>query len=122
MANVKFCKDCDSLFFIQHNNETNSLNYICRNCGNSESCNEYLIHEHDYSKNHKLNYIEQIIKFNPELVNDPSIPKLNHIQCKDISCRQNSPDSKIALIKYDDTNLSFIYICCHCHKYWINTN
>ena len=125
MANVKFCKECDSLFFIQHNDDTNSLNYICRNCGNTELCNHHLIHEQDYSKNHKLSYVEQILKFNPDLVNDPSIPKLHDIECekcKETRSGKGDYKHKIAFIKYDDTNLAYMYICCHCKNYWINTN
>ena len=118
MTTVNFCSECDSLYFIQHNSETNKLNYICKNCGRTEECNNHLIHENDFKKNHKLIYIEELIKNNPDVIKDPSIPKIK-MDC--IHCKEED-DSEVSLIKYDDTNLLFIYICNTCKHYWTNTN
>ena len=120
MSTVKFCSQCDSLYFIQHKTHDNKLNYVCKNCGNQEECEKHLIHEQDYKKNHKLSYIEEILKLNPELINDPSIPKVTNLNCKNDNCKNEN--KKVAIIKYDDQNLSYIYICYHCKYYWTNTN
>ena len=116
MTTVNFCPECDSLYFIQHNPETNILNYICKNCGRMDECTSHLIHENDFKKNHKLIYVEELIKNNPDVIKDPSIPKI-HINC--IKCNRDA----VSLIKYDDTNLLFMYICnnLECGHYWTNT-
>ena len=123
MSTVKFCNQCDSLYFIQHNSNDNKLNYICKNCGNQEECEQHLIHEQDYKKNHKLSYIEEILKLNPDLINDPSIPKVTNLTCKNKCLKvKSTSNNEVAIIKYDDQNLSYIYICCNCGYYWTNTN
>ena len=122
MTTVNFCDQCDSLYFIQHDNETNKLSYICRNCGNSEECKEYLIFENDYKKNNKLSYIEELLKQNPDLIHDPSIPKIS-VPCKNENCKlEGTGDNGVAIIKYDDINLSYIYVCIKCNNYWTNDN
>ena len=70
-----------------------------------------------YNKNNKLTYVETILKNNPDMINDPSIPKINKTCDK---CNH----TEVALIKYDDENLSYMYICMkpECKHYWINTN
>ena len=117
MSTVKFCNQCDSLYFIQHDTETKTLNYICKNCGNSEECDKYLIYELDSTVNHKLHYIEELLRINPRIMYDPSIPKIQE-KCKQCEGKE------IALIKYDDEALSYVYMCCNekCRFYWINKN
>ena len=124
MTTVNFCPECDSLYFIQHTADTNTLNYICKNCGSSEECTNHLIHDNDFKKNHKLSYVEELIKNNKDLINDPSIPRIKMV-CKNKDCllEQGEPGEQVvSLIKYDDTNLLFIYICTNCKNYWTNTD
>ena len=52
---------------------------------------------------------------------DPTIPRINTVVCPNVECSSNTDDSvekEILYIRYDDTNMKFIYLCANCDKIW----
>ena len=50
---------------------------------------------------------------------DPTLPRLDNIPCPNKECPSNNgSDKEVIYIRYDDTNLKFIYLCVHCDKIW----
>ena len=50
---------------------------------------------------------------------DPTLPRTNNIQCPNKECPSNSNDdvkNEVVYIKFDEKNVKFIYLCCHCDK------
>lgn len=58
-------------------------------------------------------YLKPAIKF------DPTLPRLNTIECANPLCSKPAgKDNEIIYIKYDHTNLRFMYFCCYCESFW----
>ena len=134
---MKFCKQCDNMYYIKINdkNESNAqdLVYYCRNCGFEEPIATNNI---DKDENGNLsdegicvldtqlqqnqlkfnNIINQYTKF------DPTLPKMI-MKCPNDECESNKSNSKnheVIYIRYDDTNLKYIYICPTCDTKWLS--
>ena len=67
---------------------------------------------------HNFIDIKSIIKNNPILLNDDTLPTIDkNIKCINSECKK-SPSIKY--IKYDFENMKFMYICNHCGESWTN--
>ena len=56
---------------------------------------------------------------------DPTLPHINNIKCPNSACTSNeetkSDDTKkpdILYLRYDDTNMKFVYLCTECNTVW----
>jgi aspartate carbamoyltransferase regulatory subunit len=53
---------------------------------------------------------------------DPTLPRVSNIPCPNEQCPCNRAEDPIAkeviYIRYDDTNLKFVYLCAHCDTIW----
>ena len=54
---------------------------------------------------------------------DPTLPRVSNILCPDPDCPTNTKNEprEIIYIRYDDTNMKYIYLCSTCDTVW-NTN
>ena len=54
---------------------------------------------------------------------DPTLPRVNNILCPNPDCTTNTKNDprEIIYIRYDDTNMKYIYLCSSCDTVW-NTN
>ena len=114
---MKFCKNCDNMYYMKINEEDSQLNYYCRNCGNIENQDtSIIITEVTYEKNKKNEVeINEFIKY------DSTIPYLNTIICPNINCKTNKDDTiekKVIYYRYDNENMKYIYMCTHCDSSW----
>lgn len=135
---MKFCQQCDNMYYIKINdtnmNDANvddeELVYYCRNCGFQEkiltdetsddlNTNEGLcvldtqLQQNQLTFNHIIN---QYTKF------DPTLPRMT-MKCPSDGCDSNKSDKgdhQVIYLRYDDTNLKYIYICPCCDTKWLS--
>lgn len=124
---IKFCDVCNNLFYLKiedkEKDNKQELYYFCKNCGHTK--------KHEQEENNCIfdkyydngKYYQHII--NKYTIYDDTLPRVNNIECPntDCICNQNSSvDNKVIYIKYDQINLKFLYICCHCNTAWKNNS
>jgi hypothetical protein len=64
---------------------------------------------------------------------DPTLPRIHTMRCPNDECpsnegggagagagagAHNKPKSEIIYVRYDDTNLKYVYLCAKCDKVW----
>ena len=117
---MHFCDKCQNMFYIRLNEDSqDSIIYYCKNCGNEN---------HALSKENicvsSVNYRETTQNFN-HIINeytklDPTLPRISSIRCPNADCESNSDEEKreVIYIRYDDTNMKYIYLCAVCNTSW----
>ena len=55
---------------------------------------------------------------------DPTLPRIKTIKCPNQTCLSNSDnaENEVLYIRYDDTNIKYIYMCAHCDTTWKTGN
>jgi len=117
---MHFCTNCDNMYYIRINaDDSNTLVYYCRNCGNEDKLlsvnnvcvSKTQIKKADNSFNHIINKYTKL---------DPTLPRINNIMCPNPDCNTNKGDKEreIIYIRYDDTNMKYIYLCSECNTVW----
>ena len=118
---MHFCVNCDNMYYIQiSESDSNSLEYYCRKCGHKNS--EITVENVSISKV-QLKKGEQ--QFN-NIINkytklDPTLPRINRILCPNGECLTNhdaNENREIIYIRYDDTNMRYVYLCSTCDTVW----
>jgi len=108
-------------------NDANSLIYYCRNCGH---VNDTLTAENvcvsdtqiKRSEDQYTHIVNEYTKF------DPTLPRINTIDCPNSKCASNAGaeaeagkvEREIIYIRYDDTNMKYMYVCAVCNTQWKN--
>jgi DNA-directed RNA polymerase subunit M/transcription elongation factor TFIIS len=120
---MKFCDTCDNMYYLTiDENNSNKLMYYCRNCGVNQD---------------NLNTIETSIVSSVQLINnettmshiinkytklDPTLPRINRIPCPNPECDTNdknkNTEREIIYIRYDETNIKYLYLCSTCDYAW----
>ena len=51
---------------------------------------------------------------------DPTLPRVSNILCPNGDCLTNKEDipREIIYIRYDDTNMKYVYLCSTCDTVW----
>lgn len=120
---MDFCNYCNNMFYIKLSDEnTDSIIYYCRNCGNTDNIllkNKKCIFKENINKND--NKFDKII--NKYTKYDYTLPRINYIKCPNESCNSNTDgfdvnSREIIYIRYDNTNMKYIYLCSHCDYIW----
>jgi hypothetical protein len=114
---MKFCSVCDNMMYLNLDEEER-LTYRCKNCANVESgdgLNSACVLGR--------NYIDDETKFrqyvNPNIKYDPTLPRVNTIPCVNQACTKPSDkDDEVIYVKYDRTNVRYMYYCCFCETFW----
>lgn len=117
---MHFCSNCNNMYYIRINSDNaNKLIYYCRNCGNEDNLlttdnvcvSKTNIKKNDQSFNHIIN---KYTKF------DPTLPRISKILCPNPECTTNTKDTsrEIIYIRYDDTNMKYVYLCSTCDTVW----
>jgi len=108
------------MYYIRINSENpNQLVYYCPNCGNEDKllakenvCVSRLqIKKSEKSFDHIINKYTKL---------DPTLPRINTILCPNKGCPTNTEgaEREVIYIRYDDTNMKYIYLCCTCDAVW----
>ena len=120
---MNFCNGCNNMYYlkIESNGESaDNLIYYCRNCGN-EDVNQTGENICVSSTNLKENN-QQFDSFINEYTKlDPTLPRTNTIRCPNSNCETNKTDNaerEIIYIRYDDTNMKYVYMCSTCDTMW----
>ena len=119
---VKFCDKCNNLMFI-HIDEDEKLIYSCKICKNIAPYTEdNCIHTSTFSKFD----ISETINQNEYITHDNTLPSIVgniNLKCPNTDCEYNkSKDThgSYKYIKYDETNVKYMYICEKCGQKWKN--
>mgnify|MGYP006125447249 FL=1 len=119
---MHFCSNCGNMYYIQLDGDTN-LMYYCRKCGFqdkniSKDIANLCVSKTHLSKNTKM--YSQVINKYTKL--DPTLPRIKNMLCVNNDCPSNSEtpneNHEIIYIRYDDTNMKYVYLCCSCDNTW----
>jgi DNA-directed RNA polymerase subunit M/transcription elongation factor TFIIS len=108
------------MYYIRINSDDpNKLVYYCRNCGNEDKLlaienvcvSKTQIKKSEQSFSHIINKYTKL---------DPTLPRINTILCPNPDCSTNktNKEREIIYIRYDDTNMKYIYMCSDCDTIW----
>ena len=117
---MHFCSNCSNMYYIRINtDDPNSLVYYCRNCGTEDKslaitnvCVSNLqIKKSEQTFSHIINKYTKL---------DPTLPRINSILCPNPDCNTNIKNEprEIIYIRYDDTNMKYVYMCSTCDTVW----
>jgi len=118
---MKFCSTCDNMYYISIS-ETSSdkLEYYCRNCGNKDNADDITgnMSVSNVQLTNDVTTMSHIINKYTKM--DPTLPRIDHIPCPNPECATNTADKKreIIYIRYDDTNIKYVYLCTTCDFTW----
>ena len=117
---MHFCSKCQNMYYISIDpNNANKLVYYCRNCGNVDetlSVDNVTVSKIQLKKSEQE--FSHIINKYTKL--DPTLPRINTILCPNPNCTTNTDDTprEIIYIRYDDTNMKYVYLCSTCDTVW----
>lgn len=117
---MHFCTNCSNMYYIRINSDDpNKLVYYCRKCGNED---KLLGTENVCVSKTQLKKSEQTFS---HIVNkytklDPTLPRVSNVLCPDPMCPTNKDGKhrEIIYIRYDDSNMKYIYLCSDCDTVW----
>ena len=124
---MHFCPKCGNMYYLRltkdADEQENALIYYCRKCGNEDdslvsNLNNLYVSKTNIKKT--TNYKNIINKYTKL---DPTLPRITNIDCPNQDCDSNrkddsKEDKEILYIRYDDTNMKFIYLCTLCKQSW----
>jgi len=120
---MHFCSNCSNMYYIRINSDDpNKLVYYCRKCGNED---KLLAIENVCVSKTQVKKSEQTFShiINEYTKLDPTLPRINTVLCPNPDCITNTEgkEREIIYIRYDDTNMKYIYLCSDCDTVWKTT-
>ncbi len=110
-----FCEKCDNMYYLKINEEdSNSLVNYCKQCGYVDTSNTQNIIT-NIASIEDTNIINEYTKY------DCTLPRVNNIPCPNSECNSNKNKEvqpEVILIKSNEKQLTFVYLCCHCDHSW----
>ena len=132
-STMHFCSVCNNMYYISVTAE-NELQYYCRNCGNIDNtiaadniCVSKVNVKHAATPQSFSQVVNKYTKY------DPTLPRIHTIRCQNDECPSNQgsdaaagtggdakkkPHNEVIYVRYDDTNLKYVYLCARCDKVW----
>ncbi len=126
---MHFCNKCENMLYIRLLAEdSDSLVYYCRNCGETDETitkENICVLQTDIVLKEKA-YLHEINEYTKL---DPTLPRTNNIKCPNTACASNESadetkdgddqkEADILYLRYDDTNMKFVYLCTECNTVW----
>jgi hypothetical protein len=104
--------------------DPNKLVYYCRNCGHKDetiSLQDVVVSKIELKKTEQefSHIINQYTKL------DPTLPRVSNILCPNSDCATNKDKDvprEIIYMRYDNTNMKYVYICSTCDSVWKTEN
>ena len=117
---MHFCTKCSNMYYIRINSDDpNKLVYYCRQCGNEDKllAVENVCVSKTQIKKDEQSFVHIVNKYTKL---DPTLPRVNNILCPNQDCitNKNDKEREIIYIRYDDTNMKYIYLCSDCDTVW----
>ena len=116
---MHFCTKCSNMYYIRISaDDSNKLIYYCRNCGHEDAAlnvDNLTITNSQFKKgSSQFTHINKYTKL------DPTLPRIKNILCPNAECLTNTKNEarEIIYIRYDDTNMKYIYLCSSCDTVW----
>ena len=114
---MRFCENCDNMYYIKTTESNDKLMNYCRNCGHESTTIEnfsVLKNVLSQSGSDSTGAINKYTKL------DPTLPRVNNIKCPNSECITNKDGKmpEIIYIRYDEKNIKFIYLCSDCDTTW----
>lgn len=117
---MHFCSNCSNMYYIRINSDDpNKLVYYCRKCGNEDTLlaienvcvSKTQLKKSEQSFSHIINKYTKL---------DPTLPRINTVLCPDADCPTNKEGvpREIIYIRYDDSNMKYVYLCSSCDAVW----
>ncbi len=121
---MHFCKNCENMYYIRLQDDSDELNFYCRNCGYvDEILNQESMCLTSFDKTSSQSGISNSI--NAFTKYDPTLPHLHNILCINKECISNKENSDVKsdviYIRYNDNDMKYLYLCVHCDKAWKST-
>ena len=104
-----FCSECGNMYYIKI---TDKMIYYCRKCGHEDdnlTKDKICVSKTDFTKATNFDIVNEYTKL------DPTLPRRNNIQCPNKKCVESN---EVIYLRYDDSNMKYIYICSHCDTIW----
>ena len=120
---MHFCTNCGNMYYIRLSaEEEDQLIYYCRKCGHEDTAisntnlvvSKTTIKQGEQSFHHIINRYTKL---------DPTLPHITTLKCPDSVCVSNtddSVDSDIIYMRYDEVNMKYVYMCSYCDTIWNN--
>jgi DNA-directed RNA polymerase subunit M/transcription elongation factor TFIIS len=120
---IKFCPTCHNYLFpdvrpADDGDVKQELRRYCKSCGYSEADKQGgLILETNLQEKVSEGYKIILNEFTRL---DPTLPHVKNIKCPNTACKTNTGQAEpdVINIKYDATNLKYLYICNVCGEQW----
>ena len=127
---MHFCPKCGNMYYLRltkdADEQENALIYYCRKCGNEDdslvsNLNNLYVSKTNIKKTTNYKNIN-----NKYTKLHPTLPRITNIDCPNQDCdsnrkddsKEDKEDKEILYIRYDDTNMKFIYLCSICDTIW----
>lgn len=123
---MHFCSKCDNMYYIKlFDNDKTELSYYCKKCGNEENDKTNVIVSKTNIKSGGMKTQGYSHLINKYTKLDPTLPRKNNVKCPNTKCvsnadGENKQENEVLFIRYDDTNMKYIYMCCNCDTVWNN--
>ena len=121
---MKFCDICENQLVLSKSKSNDDIKYTCRSCKKEFPCDDTAntcVYQKNYGGNVDIYYEMFVNKYTKH---DPTLPHLNNLQCANSECVTNQEGtnikSDIIYIRYDESKMKYIYLCCNCDKAWIH--
>ncbi len=118
---MHFCEKCQNMYYLKIDPSSGSdkLIYYCRNCGHEDptlSADNICVSS-TAVRREKQRYATVINEYTTQ---DPTLPRTTTIRCPNQECASNTGDKprEVLYIRYDDTNMKYLYMCAHCETTW----
>lgn len=113
---MRFCDKCDNMLYLGVGREDNNeVKYYCRCCGYSEKSGELCVINMDTDTQNR-------IPINEYTKHDPTLPHLHDMLCVNKECETyNGADKDVIYIRYDESDMKYVYMCCICDSTWTSS-
>ena len=135
---MHFCSVCNNMYYLRIDEQNpNKLDYYCRNCGHKDTiitAENVCVSDTQIGKKNDEHGYKHMINEYTKL--DPTLPRSNTIKCPNQICSSNKVNEEggiedvkredvkreVINVRYDDTNMKYVYICAKCDTVWKTTN
>lgn len=101
---MEFCKKCDNMYYVRVGGDS-KLEYHCKQCGHFEEYYNDIQNCCIYKQNLGENHSVHDISINQYITKDPTLPRLNNINCVNKDCLTNNYMPHSALVYGIDIKL-----------------
>jgi DNA-directed RNA polymerase subunit M/transcription elongation factor TFIIS len=107
---MEFCTVCENMLFLTNVDE--KLMFQCKKCGFEKDATSNVVCSMSFQK--KEQHSSVIHKYTKL---DPTLPRMK-LKCPLETCTNHEKESDIIQVRYNETELSYAYLCPECDTIW----